>query len=508
VAAVGGTLWLGWRGFGPLAGLLAAGLYAASPSAVFYARRLWEPDVHPAVAVLLFVALELGIVGRRAWWAAASFPIVMLGAGVHWVFLTLAPIGLAPAADLLRRRRWLALAVGLGAALLLTVPVFLHLRATDFQEYRDLRYRATQPSTVDLDGLLFTLRVSTGWHAPVAEVLPLAEVLPTPLAEAVPGASLALLLGGAALAVGRLVWPSTPGEVRVRLAGLLAWLLVPAVLSVRHQSDLHPHYYLMTVPASFLLIGAGVQWLVSGLGRRAVLGVAAAAGVLMALESVAVAGLLDLVATTPQACYGAPLVVARETAADLLAFGDSAQRVVFENDEAGDVAGLAYLARPGFAQLGVPKPDLAGLTGPGVHAPELARAPGPLSASAERLGATYGPGVQVASASLATDAWPGWRPRLAIRWQAEPTLGGRLVWQADLVDGSGASVRSEQGQPHAELAELAGQATVSVFSFDVPGSLPAGDYRARLRLVGAPGEWLSRPVHVAPPSACVRSVMP
>jgi hypothetical protein len=315
--------------------------------------------------------------------------------------------------------------------------------------------------------------------------------------------SLVLLLGGIALALVRLARPATPRPVRVRLLGLFVWLLLPAALSVRHQSDLHPHYFLMTLPAALLLIGAGAQWLASGLGRSVMAACAVGLGLLMVVQTAAVGGLLGLVASTPQACFGAPLGVNRQTAADLLAFGAPAERVVFENDEAGDASAIAYLVRPGFKQIVVPQPDLATLTGPGVPSAAAARAPGPLMQSAERVGLLFGPGVSLEAASMATDPWPGWRPRLAFTWTADPPAPAPLVWQADLLDAGGTPLLSTRGQQH-----TASGTVLSVFSFDVPGSLPPAEYQARLRLTGSSAEWLSPPVHVAPPPSCVRSVMP
>lgn len=520
VAAVGLTLWLGWRAFGPLAGLVAAGLYAASPSAVFYARRIWEPDVHPLLGVLLFVALDLGVLGGRAWWAAASLPILMLGVGVHYIFLLLAPFVLLAVLALARRRQWLPLGVGLLAAALLTLPLYFHLRATDFQEYRDFRYKSTLPAAVDLDGLRFVLRAPSGWDAPVAEVLPLSDVLPRPLADALPDLALALLLGGVLLALVRLLRPAAP---RVRLAGLLMWLLVPAALTVRHSADLHPHYFLMTVPAAFLLIGAGAAQVVGGARRVAarrllVMGGAA----LVAVNCLAVGRLLDRVATAPAGCYGAPLPVARQTAADLVAFAGSsgARQIVFENDEPGDASPIAYLVRPNFTSLQVPRPDLAGLSGPGSPPTTSAAAaePGALTRSAERLDVGYTNGVRLLTAAEANDPWPGWRPRLALSWSVDASAAGPLQWQADLVDAAGAVVASQAGQ-RTPPASLASQPVVSVFTFDLPPGASAPESRVRLRLRGGPtlepvaagdqlDTWLSRTANPGTTPACERSVMP
>jgi hypothetical protein len=463
------------------------------------------------------LALERGILGRKSWWAAATFPILMLGVGVHFLFLMLAPLTLPAAAVLLLRRRWLALAVGLATALLLVVPLVVHLRATDFQEYRDLRYRGTLPARVDLEGLQFVLRAPTGWDGPVAEVLPLSEGLPPPLAEALPPISVGLLVGGVVAGMARLLVPGTPRGLRARLAGLLVWLLLPAALTVRHQLDLHPHYYLMTLPASFLLIGAGVQWLVAWLGRAVLPVSALGVLVLVATQSLAAGRLLAGVSGAPQACYGAPLEVSRRTAADLLAFGGSSRRVAFENNPAGEAPPLAYLVRPGFATLELARPDYEGLSGPG-SPPDpwsVAAAPGPLTRSAERLDVSYPNGVRLASASLASDPWPGWRPRLALVWTVEEaSADGPIAWQADLLDASGARVSSQTGLSHA-VAGLAGQQVTSWIFFDLPPGPGTGDYRAGLQLLAGPNlepaaaeVWLSRPVHVVTPPPCVRSVMP
>src|SRR5215471_18012999 len=92
VAAVGGVFWLARRGFGPLAAIVATALYALNPWSVFWARKIWQPDLMAPLAVLLFIALDQGIVQRRLRWAAAALPIGVFATMVHLSFLVLLPV--------------------------------------------------------------------------------------------------------------------------------------------------------------------------------------------------------------------------------------------------------------------------------------------------------------------------------------------------------------------------------------------------------------------------------
>ena len=122
IAGVGGVLWLGWRWFGPPAGLIAATLFATSPWAVSAARWIWQPNLLPPLAVLLVIALDLAVVQRREWCAAATLPIATLGALVHPAFALIAPLVLAPLAMLISARRIATILVSLAISVVIAAP--------------------------------------------------------------------------------------------------------------------------------------------------------------------------------------------------------------------------------------------------------------------------------------------------------------------------------------------------------------------------------------------------
>jgi hypothetical protein len=523
LAAVAGVLWLAWRSFGPFAGTIATLLFAVNPSAVFYARKVWQPNLHAPLAVLLFAALELGVLQRRAWWAAVTFPIVLLGAGVHYAFLVLAPLLLAPAVVLVRDRRWLPLATGLLLALLITVPVDVHLVRTNFEDYRNLRYRGSFPAAVDLDGLGYTLGVSTGWATPlVAEVVPLDHGLPEPVGQAATLLETALLGGALVVALGWALQRGTPPAERSRLAAVVVWLLLPAALTTRHSMLLQSHYYLLTIPAVFLLIGLGAEWL-----RRqvAALGWAVLAVVLplAAVQTVGVLELFDRLATTYEPCFDVPLGATRDRASSLAAFATSgsSQRLAIENYEV-DAEPLAYLLRPAFVAL-----DLATIGNVGLASmPAPTAVGGRVLNAAQPLDLHFPFGVRLVAASFFDEPEPGWRLRLGLLWQGDIDAASpraAVAWRAGLLDGGGQPVVDEDRRPlslngidHSPEA-LRGQRIVSWFTFQLPRTSGADGYRAALRLIdtntleplpftasSAEGGtvWQSPPVQAAPSPRC------
>jgi len=166
LAGIAGTLWLGWRAFGPVGGITASLLYAVSPWAVFYARRIWQPDILPPMAVLLFVALDLAVIERRAWWAAVTFPVAVLAVLVHPAFATLLPVLCVPLVLLVIWRRWLPLVLGLGLAACMTVPTLLYGAQTHWVDVANMRYYSSLHTWIDLEAVRYALVAATGLAAP------------------------------------------------------------------------------------------------------------------------------------------------------------------------------------------------------------------------------------------------------------------------------------------------------------------------------------------------------
>ncbi|HEX8966912.1 MAG TPA: hypothetical protein VF937_03465, partial [Chloroflexota bacterium] len=348
VAGIGATLWLGWRGFGPLAGVIAALLYAASPWATFYARRIWQPDILAPLAAFLFVALDLAIVERRAWWAAITFPIAVLAVLVHPSFATLLPVLIVPAGVLIRTRQWRPLLLGAAVAALITLPTAVREVQTRLVDVANMRYYSSLHTWVDLEAVTDTLVLATGLSAPHdVTVPPFDHAIPGWLVQVGAGLETLLLV----IALGVAIWLAVRarGALRLRLVGVLAWFLLPVVLEIRHTLPLHVHYFLHAYPAIFLIMGLAAAWLLSHAGKLSRIVLATSLAAIVVLQGVEITHGLNVATATSDACYGRPLNTEEAIEREIVDFaaptGATRAAMEFATD---DALPRGYLARADF----------------------------------------------------------------------------------------------------------------------------------------------------------------
>jgi len=524
LAGIAGTLWLGWRAFGPVGGITASLLYAVSPWAVFYARRIWQPDILPPMAVLLFVALDLAVIERRAWWAAVTFPVAVLAVLVHPAFATLLPVLCVPLVLLVIWRRWLPLVLGLGLAACMTVPTLLYGAQTHWVDVANMRYYSSLHTWIDLEAVRCALVAATGLAAP-AEVTapPFDHALPAWLVQA--GAGLATILLAGALVLGLFLLVRARGATRLRLIGVLLWMLLPVVLTIRHTLPLHTHYFLIAYPAIFLLLGFAAAWLLrrSGIFARSLVAVCVA--LLVVLQSVEVTRGLSVAAATYDPCYGRPLnteqSVEREIVDVASRAGSTRAAVEFATD---DALPRGYLARADFAAVDMAGVGSFGLGSP-AHVPASTEPTSRVLTSTARADLAYASGVRLLDVAYSERPLHDQRLSLAIDWLVEATATSNHphVWDISLVNAAGEKVYTKAGIEHVP-ENLQGQRVISWFTIDPYQEqeqfLPPGAYHIEVRLVdgwtyaavdagnGAGGrtDVLSvGPVQLGPPIRCVSS---
>ena len=443
VAAVCAAFAFAWRSFGPLAGVVTGLLFAVNPWAVFWSRKIWQPDLMAPLAMLLFLALDSGVVQRRFRWAAATFPIAVLATLVHLSFAVLLPLLIAPLVVLVRARRWAMLAAGLALAVLVCLPTIVYEQRVGWEDYRDFRHFQSQRSATNLVGPGFALEVTTGWGAQTLVNVPIEAFTAPELVHIAAAIELGLLLVAVAIAGVRIVrgGAATDSSTRMRLALLLAWLALPMVLTLRHAMLLYPHYFLVLLPAPFLLIGSAAQFVGSQPVRFARIGMASfvvAMTIVVVLQAQTTIRLFDHLTTSFAPCYGMPLARTREIASGLT---DFARAHGSTHLSIGGGLEVAYLLRSSFAQLDVP-----GRTDFALGAPRGVT-------RAQELTSTDASGVRVLAAWTPVPSIEDGRPRVALAWRADEVEAGSnsLRWQAmldDVVDsGTVHSVASVRGEP-------------------------------------------------------------
>jgi hypothetical protein len=506
VAGVAGTILFGWRRFSRLAGLLAGLVYAANPWAVFFSRKVWSNDVVAPTAVVWLFCLDNAIVGGQAAWAVAAFPVFALGVEFHPSFVLLTPLLLVLGALMIKRRQLKHLAAGLAMAAITTVPYLIFNFQTDWSYLDVLASTGPQSQRVDAAGPAEVLGLIDGWRNWNVEGLDIQYLLPLRLA-AVPGAIETLLLAIGIAAALLLVFRSRQSEQRLRAAGLLVWLAVPMLLTIRHSIPLYDYYFLFVLPVGALLIGLGIHTLADlGLARRTsrmLVGITIAATIgVAAIQSAIVLRELGYLTDGYVLTYGPPLQAGEQTTRELIdqAKQSGARQLSVEIDDVNEVS-IGYLARPYIPEVKVVErrrgPWDVNFDLPAQSASVPYAFVGPPQLTAPRsLDVSYTDGVRALSVSTSSGVTPGESVGVALAWTIEhhsPTpLTNRLVWEVSLYDPSGREVRRLAGRAH-DWAQIAdGEVVLSWLTAATGTDATPGTYQVhinRLDPVSATPEW-------------------
>lgn len=300
---VAGLYLFGRRYFGEMAAVVASLLYATSPSAVWYSRKIWTPDVIPVLAILFFLGMY-GTFQGKSWGPAVAVPSLMAGTQVHPVAMSLAPLAALTIVVGLRQGLVGPVAVGLAIGVATTVPYLVHLLATDFYDLRATSAQMAGDPTVSLEAARLAVLLATGWDDGRGEVVRLGgQAPPTATVPVAMGLVLVLLASFAVLAATQVVALVSRRYTRREWAeaGVVLWWALPVAMATRHAVPLYENYFTATMPAAFLCMGlvadrlarpmstgqrAGVRVFWGLLGLAAVLSVAQVAWTLAVLRGV------------------------------------------------------------------------------------------------------------------------------------------------------------------------------------------------------------------------------
>lgn len=329
--AVAACWWLARRVWGAEAALLAALLYAASPWAIIYSRKLWAQNLLPLFVMGWVASGLLAFWEQRRSWLAAHIVLLAAAVQLHYSAAALALptlFALALSYKTFNRR---ALLLGIGLSLGLMLPFFVYLATNRAVWSAPAAF--SQPAQLDAKALQYTALIASGAdiHALAGAEAVGAFQQRMPRAAWLPWLSGALLCAAFAAA-----WlhPTRPRSLLWWLAG---WWLAPLVLFTWHATDVFPHYFITTLPAPFLLAGAALgSWLAPAPARMRSLAWSGCAAV-AALQIIAWASLLQFVSvTSTPGGFGTPagMQLAAVTSAKALARSAQLPEILVVSDGA------------------------------------------------------------------------------------------------------------------------------------------------------------------------------
>ena len=270
-------LWrMTYRYFGASTAFIAGILYAASPWAVIYSRKIWAQDMlAPFVILTVFTGL-LGFLEGKRWAQVLHLPLLALTVQIHFGAVSLIPVTGVMLVLAWRRVRWVFV-VGTVVAGLVSLPYLYGLYDADLLSIAALRdslasgnaeeaERTRELSSTALDHAWFSV-AGTNLHSlagPDAFQSYLDSVPDyTPLFELLPIILVVTLLGGSVLA-----WRRHDAKWGV----WVAWVVVPVLTFVYTWAEPQPHYMIPMLPAAYIVIGAGLVAVVEAVARDRIVG--------------------------------------------------------------------------------------------------------------------------------------------------------------------------------------------------------------------------------------------
>lgn len=256
LGAVLATYLLAKRFFDPRMARVAAWLFAVSPWAVFYGRKIWAQNL-PLVTLGFVGALFFLVVEHRPWALAGAFLALAALIGLHlgglaFLFVLALTLLLFPS----RIRRW-PLLCGCLVLILLFLPYLYHDARTGWSNLQAFRDMGGQPAQIGSDALRYAAWISSGYH-----YQDLAGTHYQTLAGNLVNLAwldvveMILLGAGTVYLLLKIGWLAKKRwhHAAPRYVLLLAWLVIPIALQTRHTQAVYPHYFILLYPVQHLII--------------------------------------------------------------------------------------------------------------------------------------------------------------------------------------------------------------------------------------------------------------
>jgi hypothetical protein len=243
---------LGRAYFGRAVGLMASFLFAVSPWAVLYGRKIWSQNL-PLVTLGFFAALCATFVRGKRWALVGAFVGLAALIGLHLGGLAFIPVLLIPMLLYRKQVSRRPLVVGASLFALAVSPYVIHDALHGWRNLRDFVRYAGGEAHFSWDALRYTFSLtgSEGIHGMAGGLYP--EYL-----AGLPNLWWLnwLMMGLLALALlyGLVQVVRGPENRRRPILLMLLWFAVPIALQSRPTAPVHPFYFILLYPVQFLFI--------------------------------------------------------------------------------------------------------------------------------------------------------------------------------------------------------------------------------------------------------------
>jgi 4-amino-4-deoxy-L-arabinose transferase-like glycosyltransferase len=241
------TIWFIWYAgrnwFGKIAGLIAAGLYAISPTVVIYSRSSWNPNIMPFFALLSIYSIWKVWKEKKYRWMIVlgiSFAFVLQS---HYLGLLLVPTLFIPWILSRPPKRYTLIATSL-FAILMSPLLFFDLRH-NFQNFYAVKAFFTSSRDIGLPLYIYLSKVGS-----------MAFMVSSNLLSA---KNIYLSIITLTLFLSALIWMCINKKLKSSFGLVFLWLVIGIIGVSLYRGPVYDHYLEFLFPAPFLLLGAFAQ---------------------------------------------------------------------------------------------------------------------------------------------------------------------------------------------------------------------------------------------------------
>ena len=243
-----------------LAALIAALLFAVAPWAVIHSRKVWAQDLLSPFVLLYVWFGYRAFVQRKAWSLIGHGVALAALIQIHYSAVWLIPVSVVWLIAFVRRVRLVPLIVTALIGAVAFAPFLIADGLRGWPNVTRLLDMAQQPATTDASAFHFAQITTTG-----EEIHSLAGPQEfenyralVPFNDAVSALIGLLVIGGSIVAAIDVVPSLRQRRWDDRAAAgfmLLTWMILPVLVQLSHRTPLYVHYFLIVLPAPFMLIG-------------------------------------------------------------------------------------------------------------------------------------------------------------------------------------------------------------------------------------------------------------
>ncbi|MCZ7667315.1 MAG: hypothetical protein M5U34_08945 [Chloroflexi bacterium] len=262
--AVLACYWLVRRYWGLMAAVAATLLFAVSPWAVIFSRKIWAQNLLPLFVMLWLIGLALALVERKPRFIWLVLVALALAVQIHLAALALAPATLVLLLLFWRRISWRDLLIGTGLGVLTAVPFLFYLSQQRSLIGEGLAKAGGEAVGFSLEALNFARMMSVGndLHSLVGAAQVEMFLAQAPQMGRIEWLITAVLIISL-IYLGVTVWQKRGSKQADMALIVLVWAFsLPLFFLFWRSSPVYLHYFIALLPAPYIAFGvAFANWL-------------------------------------------------------------------------------------------------------------------------------------------------------------------------------------------------------------------------------------------------------